>query len=188
MKKFLKKILKTFALIVYYTIAIRFPTQPMPGYKFGYWLRRILMKFIAEKCGKDVIIKQGAYIGSGKGLRIGDRAQIGHNARIDQYVTIGNDVVMGPDVVIMTNHHAFERLDIPINRQGKLPVRPVIIGNDVWIGTRVIILPGVKIGDQAVIGAGAVVTKDVPPRAIVGGNPARIIRYRGDRLKQGKNK
>ncbi len=56
----------------------------------------------------------------------------------------------------------------------------VVIGNDVWIGANAIILPGVNIGDGAVIGAGTVVTKDVPPYAIVGGNPARVIKYRFD--------
>jgi maltose O-acetyltransferase len=54
-----------------------------------------------------------------------------------------------------------------------------VIGDDVWIGTRAILLPGVTVGRGAIVGAGAVVTADVPPRAIVGGNPARIIRYRG---------
>ena len=126
-------------------------------------------------------MKQNCYVGQGNGLRIGHRSQLGHNARIDQHVTIGDDVVMGPDVVIMTNHHAFENLDMPINQQGKLSIKPVVIGNDVWIGTRAIIMPGVYIGDQAVVGAGSVVTRDVPMKAIVGGNPARVIRTRGDK-------
>ena len=63
--------------------------------------------------------------------------------------------------------------------KGACPIRPITIGNDVWIGTRVIILPGVAIGDQAVIAAGSVVTKDVPAKAIVGGVPAKFIRERG---------
>lgn len=172
-------LVKRLALFAYYSLATHLPTQPMPGYQLGYILRRWLVRHIAEACGRDVIVKQHAYIGSGTGLRIGDRAQVGHNARIGQYVTLGDDLVMGPDVVIMANAHAFDDLSIPINRQGALPIRPVVIGKDVWIGTRAIVLPGVNIGDQAVIAAGAVVTKDVPPRAIVGGNPARLIRYRG---------
>lgn len=176
------RLVKAIALILYYGIATRFPTQPVPGYRLGYTIRRFLMRYIAESCGSDIIVKQNAYIGSGAGLRIGNRSQLGHNSRIGQHVTLGDDVVMGPDVVIMTSAHAFERLDTPINLQGSLPVRPITIGNDVWIGTRVVILPGVTIGDQAVIGASALVTKDVPPRAIAGGNPARVIRYRGDKL------
>jgi maltose O-acetyltransferase len=79
----------------------------------------------------------------------------------------------------MTSAHAFDDQNVPINLQGALPIRAVKIGDDVWIGTRVIIMPGVTIGRGAVIGAGAVVTKDVPSFAVVGGVPARTIRYRG---------
>lgn len=173
--------IKTISLFLYYVLAQFFPTQPMPGWQIGYLLRRFLVRFIAEDCGLAIIVKQKAYIGKGAGLRIGDRSQLGHRCRIGNQVRIGNDVVMGPDVVIMTSSHAFEEPDVPINQQGELPIRLVSIGNDVWIGTRVIILPGVTIGDHAVIGAGAVVSDDVPPFAIVGGVPARIIRYRGDK-------
>lgn len=84
---------------------------------------------------------------------------------------------MGPDVTILSQTHNIERTDIPMGKQGMREAE-VIIGNDVWIGMRSIIMPGVKIGDGAVIGAGAVVTKDVLDYAIVGGVPARIIKYR----------
>lgn len=84
---------------------------------------------------------------------------------------------MGPDVVILTHTHNIDRVDIPMGKQGSRVAR-VIIGDDVWIGMRSIIMPGVKIGNGAVIGAGAVVTKDVPDYAIVGGVPAKIIKYR----------
>ncbi len=184
---FLKLIVKKACLIVYYSIGIRFPTQPVPGYRLGYALRRLLIRCIVEQAGEGIIVKQRSYIGKGRGLKIGNRSQLGHNSMIGPYVTIGDDVVMGPDVVIMTESHAFDRLDIPINRQGKLPTRPVVIGHDVWLGTRSIILPGVTIGDQAIVGAGAVVTHDVPPRAIVGGVPARVIRMRGGRMRDYAN-
>lgn len=85
--------------------------------------------------------------------------------------------MMGPDVSILTHTHNIERTDIPMGQQG-MRVFEVIIGNDVWIGMRVIIMPGVKVGNGAVIGAGTVVTKDVPDYAIVGGVPARIIKFR----------
>ena len=85
--------------------------------------------------------------------------------------------MMGPDVVILTHTHNIDRTDIPMGDQGSL-VAKVTIGNDVWIGMRSIIMPGVKIGNGAVIGAGAIVTKDVPDYAIVGGVPAKVIKYR----------
>ena len=84
---------------------------------------------------------------------------------------------MGPDVTILTHTHNIERTDIPMGQQG-MRISEVVIGNDVWIGMRVIIMPDVKVGDGAVIGAGAVVTKDVPDFAIVGGVPAKVIKFR----------
>ena len=78
----------------------------------------------------------------------------------------------------MTSSHNVESTFLPMNQQGSLPKQKVIIGDDVWIGTRVIILPGVRVGTGSIIGAGAVVTKDVPDYAIVGGVPAKIIKFR----------
>jgi len=173
------KIPRKLALALYYGFACHLPTQPVPGWRFAYWLRRRLVENIFDQCGVDVIVKRSAYFGNGAGLRVGDRTQIGHNSRIDHDVSIGSDVVMGPDVVIMTIGHAFQDRQRPINQQGALPRRPVKIGRDVWIGTRVVILPGVVIGEGAVVGASSVVTKSVPPFAVVAGNPARVIRWRG---------
>jgi maltose O-acetyltransferase len=177
-----KSMKKRIALLVYYGFASKLPTQPVPGWRLGYTLRRFLLGFIADECGKEIAVKQNAYFGSGHGLRIGDRSQLGMNCRIGPQVTIGSDVVMGPDVVIMTTAHAFEDRNVTIRMQGALPTRPVTIGNDVWIGTRAIIMPGVRIGSGAVIGAGSIVTKDIAPFAVVAGNPARLIRMRGDRI------
>ena len=173
------RIQKKFALVLYYMVGVKFPTQPVPGWRIGYRLRQLLIAVIAEECGSGVIVKQNAYIGSGRGLRIGANSQLGANSRIGPDVVIGDDVVMGPDVVIMTTSHAFEDSKVPIRRQGNLPVRRVTIGNDVWIGTRVIIMPGVRLGDGCVVGAGSVVTRDIPPMAIAAGSPARVIRKRG---------
>lgn len=86
--------------------------------------------------------------------------------------------MMGTDVTIITRNHRFDRTDIPMMEQGFEEERPVYIGNDVWIGDRALILPGVHVGDGSIITAGAVVTKDVPPYSIVGGVPARKIRNR----------
>ena len=173
--------MKPLYLLFYYAIAQHFPTQPVPGWRIGYALRRLLVKRIFRSCGKDVIVKQHAYFGLGSTLRVGDRAQIGMNSRIDREVTIGDDVVMGPDVVIMTASHAFEDPSIPVNQQGAAERKPVAIGRDTWIGTRVIILPGVEVGEGCIIGAGSVVTRSIPPFGIAAGNPAKVIRRRGSR-------
>ena len=87
---------------------------------------------------------------------------------------------MGPDVVIMTTAHAWEDPDVPIRLQGDVPIDPVAIGDDVWLGTRVIVMPGVTIGTGAVIGSGSIVTKDVAEYDVVAGVPAKHIRWRKD--------
>lgn len=86
--------------------------------------------------------------------------------------------MMGPDVVILLHNHRFDRTDVPMRFQEFSESEPVIIDDDVWIGCRVTILPGVRIGKGAIIGAASVVTKDVPEYAIVGGNPAKVIKMR----------
>ena len=86
--------------------------------------------------------------------------------------------MMGPDVMILTRHHEFLQTTLPMIEQGYREERPVTIKDDVWIGARVIILPGVTVGNGAVVGAGAVVTKEIDDWTIVAGNPARVIRNR----------
>lgn len=91
---------------------------------------------------------------------------------------IGASVLMGPNVTIITQNHKHDRVDIPIRLQGYELIKPVTINDDVWIGRNVLIMPGVTIGSGTIIAAGAVVTKDVPEYTIVGGVPARILKYR----------
>ena len=86
--------------------------------------------------------------------------------------------MMGPNCVIYTRNHKIDRLDIPMCQQGDTVEKPVTIGDDVWIGSNVIILPGVKIASHSVIGAGAVVTKDVDEYSVVAGNPAKVVKMR----------
>lgn len=103
--------------------------------------------------GKNVFINSGCTFQDQGGISLGDGALIGHQVSI---ATINHD--MDPD------------------RRGSMTFRPVTIGRNVWIGDHATILPGVTIGDGAVVAAGAVVTKDVPPRTVVAGVPAKIIR------------
>lgn len=141
-------------------------------------VRAFCGKLMLEHCGKNVNIEQGARFSSA--VRLGDNSGIGINARIEAHVTIGNDVMMGPECMMFTSNHASADLTIPMNRQGFDAPRPIVIEDDVWIGARVTILPGVRVGRGSIIGAGSVVTKDGPPYSIVGGNPARLIRSRKD--------
>lgn len=87
--------------------------------------------------------------------------------------------MMGRDVIIMTTAHETSETSVPMRLQGSRDISPVFIGDDVWIGSRVIILPGVKIGSGSIIGAGSVVTRDVEPYSVVGGVPAKLIKKRG---------
>lgn len=164
----------------YYFFARHLPSSSAP-YSLG--ARKIRMFFcrrIFKKAGKNLDIEHGAFFGSGEEIEIGDNSGLGLNCRVNGPLKIGRDVMMGPDVMIFTQNHANDRLDIPMNLQ-TAPKVPVEIGDDVWIAARVIILPGIKVGNGAIIGAGAVVTKDVPEYAVVGGNPARILKYRDGR-------
>ena len=87
--------------------------------------------------------------------------------------------MMGEDVLFLGGNHHFNRTDIPMGDQGKPKKIPLFIDDDVWIGARVIVLPGCRhIGKGVIIGAGSVVTKNVPDYAIIGGNPAKVIRFR----------
>ena len=83
------------------------------------------------------------------------------NCRVTGPLKIGKDVMIGPDVMIFTQNHKHDRLDIPMRLQTD-PKRPVVIGDDVWIAARAIILPGVTVHKGAIVGAGAVVTKMYP--------------------------
>ena len=144
---------------------------------FSKQLRGLLTKGILNHCvSKDIIIQKGAYFPAD--MVIGNHSGIGKNSLISSGVSIGEYVMMGPDCSIYTTNHLYDKTDIPMAMQGVGKVRPVKIGDDVWIGARAIILPGVTVGKGSIIGAGAVVTKDVPEYAVVGGNPAKVIKYR----------
>jgi maltose O-acetyltransferase len=177
-----KRFVRFWALLAYYGIA-RYLPQYTPGGREIRRVRSVFCKFLFRRCGNNVNIKKGAFIGSGKNIEIGDNSDIGVNAYIAGVsdlgeLVIGNNVMMAPRVVILTLGHKYDRIDIPMNRQGYFGSR-VTLEDDVWIGYGAIIMPGVRVGKGAVVGAGAVVTKDVPPFAIVGGVPARVIRMRG---------
>lgn len=142
--------------------------------------------FIASKCfdyaGKDINVEHGANFGTGAGIHIGNNSGLGIRCKVRGPLSIGNDVMMGPDVIIYTENHETGRTDVPMRGQGSSPARQVTIEDDVWIGARSIILPGVTVCHGSIIAAGAVVTKDVPPFSVVGGVPAKVLKFRKKQL------
>ena len=170
------KLRHVIAKVLYNGIAKQMPLSDS-RFSFGAKrFRRFCARQVLPHCGKNVNIERGAQFAWD--LSVGDNSGVGVNALIASHVTIGNDVMMGPECMIFTTNHGMNRSDIPMWRQNSSEPSPVVIGNNVWIGARVIILPGVHVGDGSVIGAGSVVTKDVEPFSIVAGNPAKLIRER----------
>ena len=172
------KMIRAFAILTYDLIAVHLPASHQKWSFGAKRLRAFCARHMLTSCGENVNVERHARFG--RGVTLGDRSGIGINASIGEQTHIGSDVMMGPDCVIYTRNHRFDRLDIPMREQGYGPVEPVEIGDDCWICGRVTILPGVHVGNGAVIAAGAVVTKDVPPYAVVGGVPAKIIYNRKD--------
>ena len=139
-------------------------------------IRYFLGSRMIMKSGKNVNFEKGSTFGYD--LEIGDNSGVGINAQLSLGVKIGNNVMMAPEVVILTSNHAHDKTDIPMMFQGSEGFKKVIIEDDVWIGQRAIILPGVTLQKGTIVGAGAVVTKTYPPYSIIGGNPARLIKSR----------
>lgn len=144
--------------------------------KFGRFMRQFFGKKILKSSGKSILIERGAYFS--ENVSIGNHSAIGENALLSGTIILGDHVMMGPNVTMYSKNHEYSRLDIPIMNQGYQEERPIVVGNDVWLCAHSIILPGVHIGNGVIVGAGSVVVKDVPDYAIVGGNPAKIIKYR----------
>lgn len=176
-----------FYQILYYGFARFLPksTAPVIGHLSlmirSQICKRLFQKDPEHKC-EGLVVEQGAYFGTGLHFIVGSEVGFGKNFKsLNRIVTIDDYLLMGEDVLFLGGGHNMERTDIPMGHQGGVgkELTPLHIAGDVWIGARVIILPGCRrIGHGAVIGAGSVVTKDVPDWAVVGGNPARIIRFR----------
>ena len=163
--------MRIFFLLLYLSTA-----KWLPATDNTYGLFKIIRKyrsFVGKRCldyaGTGVNIEHNANFGTGNGISLGDYSGLGINCKIRGPLKIGKNVMMGPDVIIYTENHETSRTDIPMRDQGNTPARLVTIKDDVWIGARVIILPGVTIGTGAIVGAGTIVTKDIPDYAVVVG-------------------
>lgn len=176
----LKLVNRSFWYIFYYAFAQHLPAsyRYQTLGKFGKLCRGAACKRIFRSSGKRINVEQGANFFTGWEIEIGDDSSLGINCIIPYDLKVGKDVMMGPFVIIIGENHQFSSRDIPMRLQGYQHYSPVRIEDDVWIGARVIILPGITIGKGSIIGAGSIVTKDIPPYAICTGNPARVIRMR----------
>lgn len=155
----------------------------IPG-QFGCALRRRLL----PSCLADgVMVWDGVQIDYPSKLRVGARTSINRGSILNcgGGISIGRDVLIGPGVVIYSQNHEYRNPDALISSQGYVH-KPVTIGDDVWLAARAIVLPGVEIGNGAVVASGAVVTKSVPAFAIVAGVPAKEIGTRAKRAVAGE--
>ena len=173
----MRKVLKIVCYFLYYGF-IQYLPRPYelgPIGRFSHWLRYLVCRPLMASSEGKFGIQRRANFGGGSRIHLSYCANLGENLRIigNGHLYVGKHVMIGPDVMIITSDHKIlpEGFDGYVNKA-------VVIDDYAWIGARAIILKGVNIGKWAVIGAGAVVTKNVPDYAVVGGNPAKIIRFR----------
>lgn len=137
--------------------------------------RKETIKELIANIGENYLIEQPFFCDYGYKIKIGKNFYSNHNLCILDagQVVIGDNVFIGPNVGIYTSSHP---LEVELRNKGLETAKKIVIGNNVWIGGNVVILPGVTIGDNVTIGAGSVVTKDIPNDSLAYGNPCRVAR------------
>lgn len=169
-------------LVIYYGLAQYLPRTFWPGGIIFSWIRTSLLRGMGCVIGKQCEIEPLIDVGLRPNIQIGSYCQINKGA-ILRNVKMGNHVMVAPEVVFLDRFHSYDKIDVPMVFQNVERFEQTVIEDDVWVGQRVIIMPGIHIGEGAIVGAGAVVTKDVPAYAVVGGVPAKIIKSRLDQAK-----
>ncbi len=150
----------------------------------GVWFgdRLVVTGFPTIRIGEGTSIMSGSYLYAhdSSNLIIGSHCSFNHNVTLGASggeIVIGNHVLIGPNVVLRAADHVFASTEVPIRCQGHSPGR-IAIGDDVWLAANVVVTSGVTIGNGCVVGAGSIVTRDLPPMTVCVGNPARPIRSR----------
>jgi acetyltransferase-like isoleucine patch superfamily enzyme len=135
-----------------------------------------VLPFNGFSMGKNSTIEDFCVVNNGMGaVIIGDRSRVGISSVVIGPVKIGNDVILAQHVVMSGLNHGYEDVTIPIKDQ-KCSVKPIVVEDEAWIGANAVITSGVTIGKHSIVAAGSVVTKDVAPYTIVGGNPAKVLK------------
>ncbi|SRR6266487_18163 len=137
--------------------------------------RQRILATLLGALGEGAVIRPPLHCDHGYQLQVGARTFInfGLVALDVARITIGNDVQIGPNVQLLTATHP---VDAELRRAKWESAKPITIGNNAWLGGGVIVLPGTAIGENTIVGAGAVVTRDLPANVIAAGNPARVVR------------
>lgn len=153
--------------------ALRITGELNSGYHPPENVRRLLSQLTGRPVDETVAVFPPFHSDFGKNIRLGERVFINSGCKFQDQggITIGDDCLIGHNTVLATLNH-----DIAADRRADMHPGPIVLGRNVWVGANVTILPGVTVGDDAVIAAASVVTKDVPARAIVVGSPARVVR------------
>lgn len=148
----------------------------MLPFSLGWKARRAVYARMLPAIGQNAVLHHGVTLEDPRS-RFGDDVWVSVGAYLD-YVEIGDHVLVGPGAVLLSGgrQHSFDRTDIPIKLQGNPRKQPLRIERGAWIGANATVM--CDVGHDAIVGAGAVVTRPVPPFAIVAGNPARILRFR----------
>lgn len=132
------------------------------------------------RVGDDVAFHNGVFVNPcGAWVDIGSHTHFAPYSVLYGPLTIGNYVAVAAHVVFASVGHGYDRIDIPMVKQ-RVQKREIVVEDDVWFGANAVVIGGVRIGAHSIVGAGAVVTRDVEPYSVVGGTPARVIRKRDD--------
>jgi maltose O-acetyltransferase len=168
------------SLFLYYGFARFLPGLEFPLGRLWRAIRAACVAGFIRSAGEKVDVEPRVYLADGRYISIGDNCEVNAGAQIFG-AQIGNDVMIGPEAIILCRNHEFREPDVPMRVQGASEPAPPVIEDGAWLGARAIVLPGRRIGTGAIVGAGAVVSRDVEPYSIVAGNPAAVI---GSRLAQ----
>ena len=141
-------------------------------------VRALFSELIGKKVDESFLLIPPFYTAGGDEIRVGRNVFVNQNCTFYDLggLDIGDDVLIGPNVSIITTGHPLE----PSLRRAVTIGKPIVIERNVWIAAGATIIGGVTVGENSVVAAGSVVTRDVPPNILVGGNPARAIRSIGD--------